>query len=233
MNNIETSKVTESQNSYQVGSKNLSQLMKRRETLKRIATRTANFASPIKNKNSNNNSPFKGIKPAEPQQSSPQFEKRPIAEDQKVIEVSTQQLSTYVGGAKRNQQTSGESMSTNDQSNPSPNMPGNDMQTRNQILKGLTSQEALEQYDGELTQFEMTELTSFDFIYTVGSIRVSSMRQKYDKDGFYLARVGEQLGYRYLIDKIIDAGAFGQVVRCIDMKDSGRTLAIKISKNKK
>ena len=112
-------------------------------------------------------------------------------------------------------------------------MPGNDMQTRNQILKGLTSQEALEQYDGELTQFEMTELTSFDFIYTVGSIRVSSMRQKYDKDGFYLARVGEQLGYRYLIDKIIDAGAFGQVVRCIDMKDSGRTLAIKISKNKK
>lgn len=35
------------------------------------------------------------------------------------------------------------------------------------------------------------------------------------------------------MENIIDAGAFGQVVRCIDMKDSGRPLAIKISKNKK
>ena len=112
-------------------------------------------------------------------------------------------------------------------------MPGNDMQTRTQILKGLTSQEALEQYDGELTPFEKTEITSFDFIYTVGSVRVASIRQIPNKDGFYMARVGEQLGYRYLIDKIIDAGAFGQVVRCIDMKDSGRPVAIKISKNKK
>lgn len=35
------------------------------------------------------------------------------------------------------------------------------------------------------------------------------------------------------MDKIIDAGAFGQVVRCIDMKDNGKTVAIKLSKNKK
>ena len=92
----------------------------------------------------------------------------------------------------------------------------------------------MEQYDGELTPFEMTELTSYDFIYTVGSVRVQSMRQVANgKDGFYKAEVGEQLGYRYLVDKIIDAGAFGQVVRCIDMKDSGRPLAIKISKSKK
>ena len=45
--------------------------------------------------------------------------------------------------------------------------------------------------------------------------------------------MGEQIAYRYLVDKIIDAGAFGQVVKCIDMKDSGRPLAIKLSKNKK
>ena len=143
----------------------------------------------------------------------------------------------YFGVAKRSKPTSGESMSTNDQSNPSPNMPAsttsNNMQVRTQILQGKTPQEALEEYDGELTQFEMTELNSYDFIYTVGSVRVSSLRQVSTKDGFYHAHLGEQLGYRYLIDKIIDAGAFGQVVRCIDMKDSGRPLAIKISKNKK
>ena len=51
-------------------------------------------------------------------------------------------------------------MSTNDQSNPSPNDPanGNHMQTRTQILQGLTPQEAMEQYEGELTPFELAEL---------------------------------------------------------------------------
>ena len=112
-------------------------------------------------------------------------------------------------------------------------MPGNDMQTRTQILKGFTPQEALEQYEGELTPFEKSEVASYDFIYTVGSVRVSSTRQVSRQDGFYIARVGEQIAYRYLVDKIIDAGAFGQVVKCIDMKDSGRPLAIKLSKNKK
>ena len=45
--------------------------------------------------------------------------------------------------AKRSGPTSGESMSTNDQSNPSPNMPAaastsNNMQVRTQILQGMT-----------------------------------------------------------------------------------------------
>ena len=104
---------------------------------------------------------------------------------------------------------------------------------RTQILKGLTPIEALEQYEGELTPFEMTELTTYNFIYTVGSVRVEGMRQIANRDGFYKAQIGEQLGYRYLIEKIIDAGAFGQVVRCIDMKDGGRSVAVKISKSKK
>ena len=131
---------------------------------------------------------------------------------------------------------SGGSLSTNDQSNPSPNigLPGTSVEKeRTQILKGLTPIEALEQYEGELTPFEMTELTTYNFIYTVGSVRVEGMRQIANRDGFYKAQIGEQLGYRYLIEKIIDAGAFGQVVRCIDMKDGGRSVAVKISKSKK
>ena len=79
----------------------------------------------------------------------------------------------------------------------------------------------------------MTELTAYDFIYTVGSVRVQGMRQIVDRQGFYSAHIGEQIGYRYLIEKIIDSGAFGQVVKCIDMKESGRSVAVKISKNKK
>ena len=100
-------------------------------------------------------------------------------------------------------------------------------------LKGLSPMEALEQYEGELTPFEMTELSTYKSIYAVGSVRVQSMRQITNRDGFYNAHVGEQIGYRYLIEKIIDAGAFGQVVRCIDMKDGGRIVAVKISKNRK
>jgi len=93
--------------------------------------------------------------------------------------------------------------------------------------------EALEQYEGELTSHEMTELSTYEKIYTIGSFRVQSMRQVAGRDGFYSAHIGEQLGYRYLIEKIIDAGAFGQVMRCIDMKERGRSVAVKISKNKK
>jgi len=79
----------------------------------------------------------------------------------------------------------------------------------------------------------MTELTTYEFIYTIGSHRVHTMRSVAGRDGFYSAHVGEQLGYRYQVEKIIDAGAFGQVMRCIDMKEAGRTVAVKISKNKK
>ena len=69
-------------------------------------------------------------------------------------------------------------MSTNDQSNPSPNTllgAANNMQVRTQILKGLTAREAMEQYEGELTAFEMSEIAAYDFIFTVGSIRIESM----------------------------------------------------------
>lgn len=43
---------------------------------------------------------------------------------------------------------------------------------------------------------------------------------------------GEQIGYRYCVSKVIDAGAFGQVCMCIDMKNN-IDVALKISKNKK
>ena len=35
------------------------------------------------------------------------------------------------------------------------------------------------------------------------------------------------------MDQVIDAGAFGQVVKCFDMKECGKEVAIKISKSSK
>ena len=55
-----------------------------------------------------------------------------------------------------------------------------------------------------------------------------------DKEGFYRTMIGEQLGYRYEVKKIIDKGSFGQVVQCVDMKDPNqRVVAVKICKNRK
>ena len=45
--------------------------------------------------------------------------------------------------------------------------------------------------------------------------------------------MGEHIGYRYLVAEIVDKGAFGQVVKCFDIKDQGKEVAIKVSRNKK
>ena len=42
-----------------------------------------------------------------------------------------------------------------------------------------------------MTPFEMTELTTYNFIYTVGSVRIQGMRQITTRDGFYQAHIGE------------------------------------------
>lgn len=74
----------------------------------------------------------------------------------------------------------------------------------------------------------------FDKIYTIGKIRRFNQYQIADKDGQYNIKVSEHLAYRYEIVKIIDKGAFGQVVKCIDYKDPNRkVVAAKLCKNKK
>ena len=107
---------------------------------------------------------------------------------------------------------------------PSPNPP-------HQV--GLTPGEALQRYKDELTMFEKTELMQFEQIYTVGSFRRHALQEIADAEGYYRVRVGEQLGYRFLVSEIVDKGAFGQVVRGVDLKDGGREVALKISRNKK
>lgn len=93
--------------------------------------------------------------------------------------------------------TSGMSTAT---TNPSPNPP---------VLEGLSPGDALVRYKDELTMFEKTELSQFDQIYTVGSFRRESLQEIPDSEGYYRIRVGEQLGYRYLVSGIVDKGAFG------------------------
>jgi dual specificity tyrosine-phosphorylation-regulated kinase 2/3/4 len=67
----------------------------------------------------------------------------------------------------------------------------------------------------------------------VGSYRRQTLQEVVDAEGYYRARIGEQIGYRYLVADIVDKGAFGQVVKCFDIKDGGKEVAVKISRNKK
>jgi|LauGreDrversion4_2_1035121.scaffolds.fasta_scaffold175841_1 hypothetical protein len=87
-------------------------------------------------------------------------------------------------------------------------------------------------YESELTPFESSELSKFPLIYTVGSVRVYSRAQVILADNHYRITVGEQIGYRYLVEKVLDSGAFGQVCRCVDMRDSGKYVAVKISRDR-
>jgi hypothetical protein len=57
--------------------------------------------------------------------------------------------------------------------------------------------------------FEKTELHQFEQIYTVGSYRRESLKEVVDAEGYYRARIGEQIGYRFLVSDIVDKGAFG------------------------
>jgi hypothetical protein len=83
----------------------------------------------------------------------------------------------------------------------------------------------------ELTPFEQSELSRFQYIYTVGTVRVNS-RNQIAKQGKYLVNPGEQIGYRYLVDTVLDSGAFGQVCKCRDMREGGKFVALKISSDR-
>ena len=74
---------------------------------------------------------------------------------------------------------------------------------------GWSPQEAVQIFGQELTEFEKIEVGYYQRIYTIGNIRRENRYSIADKDGFYNTKIGEHLGYRYIIQKIIDKGAFG------------------------
>lgn len=108
------------------------------------------------------------------------------------------------------------------------------LKRKDKSFNGWSPQEALEMFGHELTEFEKIEVGNYSRVYTIGNVRRENQYSIADKDGFYNTKVGEHLGYRYLIKKIIDKGSFGQVVQCTDCADPNEGIvAAKIGKNKK
>ena len=90
----------------------------------------------------------------------------------------------------------------------------------------------MQRFKSQLTVFELSEVTQFEKIYTIGKYRVRSQADFTKReDNTYRAHVGEQLGYRSVVEEVCGAGAFGQVLKCKDMKDDKNlVVAVKISK---
>ena len=65
----------------------------------------------------------------------------------------------------------------------------------------------------------------------VSSLLSRNLNNGFDNnDGYYKVVVGDHLLYRYEVLAIMDKGAFGQVVRCLDHKLQAE-IAIKINRN--
>jgi dual specificity tyrosine-phosphorylation-regulated kinase 2/3/4 len=90
-----------------------------------------------------------------------------------------------------------------------------------------------------LTDYEQSEIASFEHIYFLGlkaaKIRPSSDAKNagYDDDrGDYKLVPNDHLAYRYEITEILGKGSFGQVCRCFD-HHAKEFVALKIIRNKK
>jgi hypothetical protein len=93
--------------------------------------------------------------------------------------------------------------------------------------------------DEFLTDYERTEIEDFEDVWFVARTSKKHKPTKLerlvnngfdDQEGYYRHVEGDQIGYRYEVEKVIGKGAFGNVIRCVDHKRQ-KQVAIKIVKN--
>ena len=59
------------------------------------------------------------------------------------------------------------------------------------MVLGKGSKEAIELYYEELTEYEKAEVKNYSMVYTIGSRRIETIYNLTDKEGYYIAIVGE------------------------------------------
>lgn len=96
----------------------------------------------------------------------------------------------------------------------------------------------LQSQKAALTEFERTEILQYQQVYYHGQ----NCRKQYNPDGpnggyddangDYVGRMHDHVAYRYELLDLLGEGSFGRVFKALDHM-SGRTVAIKVVKNKK
>jgi len=104
----------------------------------------------------------------------------------------------------------------------------------------ITPQNAVKMYQGQLSNYELSEVLDYPQIYYVGTggqkIRNTSVNKPnhgYDDErGDYSMVMHDHIGYRYEVIGELGKGSFGQVVKVYDYKTQ-TVCALKIIRNKK
>lgn len=92
---------------------------------------------------------------------------------------------------------------------------------------------ALTHYRNDLTDFEVSEIPSYDLVYFLGHREVKVKGDNFDNEkGDYQLTAGDHIAYRYEILGVLGKGSFGIVVRCKDHKHK-EEVALKVIKSKK
>lgn len=106
------------------------------------------------------------------------------------------------------------------------------------IKTPCTPSTVLKNFITQLSNYEQNEILSYSEIYYfgLGSKKVknnlNSTNYGYDDErGDYKVVIGDHIGYRYEVLKILGQGSFGQVLRVLDHKTNEK-LALKIIRNK-
>lgn len=107
----------------------------------------------------------------------------------------------------------------------------------------LTNEQAQAKFRRYFTNNERREISDHETIHwfpvqkrkdAKSTLILTCLTEKYDKldtvnMDVYYTEVGEHIGYRYEIKKVLGQGAFGQVFECFDHKEK-ETVALKVLK---
>ena len=69
-----------------------------------------------------------------------------------------------------------------------------------------------------MTEFEKAEISQFERIYTIGTVRRFNTHTLQTPEGLYKFEPGEAIRWRYEAISLIDKGAFGIVIKAKDCK---------------
>lgn len=106
------------------------------------------------------------------------------------------------------------------------------------IKTPCTASIVLKNFNTQLSNYEQNEILSYNEIHFFGlgskkvKNNINSTNYGYDDErGDYKVVIGDHIGYRYEVLKILGQGSFGQVLRVLDHKTQQK-LALKIIRNK-
>ncbi|RKP17725.1 hypothetical protein ROZALSC1DRAFT_23915, partial [Rozella allomycis CSF55] len=115
-----------------------------------------------------------------------------------------------------------------------------DLNQQTQDMFPMNSQDALKNYDDQLTEYEKSEIHAYKNIYFIGKNEIKKIDCKDSQNNFgfddergdYRIVLNDHFAYRFEVFELLGKGSFGQVVKAFDHKHK-MFVAVKTIRNKK